>query len=296
MIRGGETNSFLVSPAITLYVTSMTLSPPTRSALYVPADNTRAMEKAASLAADAFIFDLEDGVAPERKASARGALANIDTPINSLKIVRINHRSTPYYESDIAAIASLPINAMMLSKVSDISDIHDAITQLARHDRADIAIWCNIETPRGVLNVREIAAHPSVAALVAGTNDLANDLRVVRTPDRLGLLHALQEMVLAARAYGKIALDGTFINLTDSAGLEAETKQGRTLGFDGKTLIHPSQIEVANRIFSPSEDELAHARAIIAAYEAAMAENKAVTLLNGQMIERLHYDRSKALL
>lgn len=109
-------------------------------------------------------------------------------------------------------------------------------------------------------------------------------------------MHALQEIVLAARAYGKIALDGTFINLADTAGLEAETKQGRVLGFDGKTLIHPSQIEVANRIFLPSEDELAHARAIIAAYEAAMAENKAVTLLNGQMIERLHYDRSKALL
>ena len=136
---------------------------------------------------------------------------------------------------------------------------------------------------------------PQVAALVAGTNDLGNDLRIRRTPDRAGLMLALQTLLLAARAHNKLALDGTFIDLKDEAGLIAEAQQGRMLGFDGKTLIHPSQISPINRIFSPSDEDLAHASELIATYEAAMKEGKAVTLLNGRMIEELHYRQAKTL-
>ncbi len=270
-----------------------------RSALYVPADHERAMAKAASLNADILIFDLEDGVAPEKKSTARTALAQqLDAmlPSDALKITRINHADTPYYADDLKALANAPLDGLMLSKVSGAHDIDDALTHLAQHHRADLPIWCNVETPRGIANAFEIAAHPAVRGLVAGTNDLANDLRIERTADRAGLMHSLQRLVLAARAHDRIVLDGTFINVNDEAGLKAEAEQGRMLGFDGKTLVHPQQIAVANAAFSPSDAQKTQARAIIDAYEAAMAEHKAVILLDGQMIERLHYERAKSII
>jgi (3S)-malyl-CoA thioesterase len=271
----------------------------TRSALYVPADHERAMAKAESLEVDILIFDLEDGVAPQKKAIARAAVVGKLSDIPSagaLKIVRINHHSASYYADDIAALANAPMGGIMLSKVSGAQDIDDALRHLAQHHRADLPIWCNVETPLGVANAFEIAAHPAVRGLVAGTNDLANDLRIERTPDSAALMHSLQRIVLAARAHGRIVLDGTFIDFNDEAGLKAEASHGRMLGFDGKTLVHPKQIAVANAAFSPSDAQREEARAIIKAFEAAMTEHKAVTLLDGRMLERLHYERAKSLL
>lgn len=269
-----------------------------RSAIYVPGDHAGAIAKAPSLAADCILFDLEDGVAPEQKGAALSAICDSVSKADygrKTLVVRINHKDTPYYAADLLAIAQLPVHGIMLSKVASVADVNDALRELAQHERADLGIWCNVETPLGVVNARAIAAHDNVVALVAGTNDLANDLRIIRTPDRAGLMHCLQEIQLAARAYGCVALDGTFVNLDDADGLKREAEQGRMLGFDGKTLIHPKQIDVANEVFGISAAELAEAQAIITAYEAAMAEQKAVTLLNGRMIERLHYDRAREL-
>lgn len=269
-----------------------------RSAIYVPGDHTRAMSKAPCLAADILIYDLEDGVAPDAKATARRAItaALAEPAAKALRLVRINHRETKDYARDVAALLSQPVEGIMLSKVAGVADIDDICAHCAKASRADLAIWCNVETPLGIAHAREIAAHPRVAGIVAGTNDLANELRIRRTSDRAGMMVALQSLVLAARAYDKIVLDGTFVDLDDLDGLKTEAEQGRMLGFDGKTLIHPKQIEIANAVFSPSEAELDEAREIVRAYEAAMRENKAVTLLNGRMIEALHYRRAQEIL
>lgn len=269
-----------------------------RSALYVPADHARALAKSATLPADILIYDLEDGVAPAQKAAGRHALAAwlSQADASHTRLIRINHRSTSFYADDIDFVADTPTDGIMLSKVAGPDDVEDAVAKLGAQSRADLAIWCNVETPRGIINAAAIAAHPNVVGIVAGTNDLANDLRIIRTPDRAGLMHSLQQLLLAARAYHRMILDGTFVDLDDASGLEAETQQGRILGFDGKTLIHPSQIEVANRIFSPSDAEIHQAQRIVEAYEQAMQNHKAVTLLDGSMIEQLHYDRACALL
>lgn len=269
-----------------------------RSALYVPADHDRAMAKAASLDADILIFDLEDGVAPERKALAREAIQRYlnETSFSQCTLVRINHRDTDYYQDDIAAFMDAPLDGIMLSKTGGPEDVDDIVSHLSLAGRGDVAIWANVETPRGVANVMAIAAHAHIAGMVAGTNDLANDLRIRPTADRAGLMHSLQQIHLAARAYGRIVLDGTFVDLEDMEGLKREAEQGRMLGFDGKTLIHPKQIAITNEVFGPSQEELEEASAIIEAYELAMREQKAVTMLGTRMIERLHYDRAKELL
>lgn len=267
-----------------------------RSALYVPCDYERALQKAPERGADILIFDLEDGVAPERKAEGRINIQAFLTQASScVSLLRINHRNTPEYHEDINLAVQLPLDGIMLSKVSGREDIDDAVAQLAGHDRSDLPVWCNVETPLGVANVCEIASHPHVAALVAGTNDLANDLRIRRTAGRAGLMYSLQRILLAGRAYKRITLDGTFVDLEDAEGFKAEVEQGRMLGFDGKTLIHPKQVEIANQVFGPSVEEIEEAKAVIAIYEKAMQEGKAVTLLGSRMIEKLHYDRAREL-
>lgn len=272
-----------------------------RSALYVPGDHDRAMAKAFDRGADALIFDLEDGVAPEQKAAARRAITALLSRARlasrrTLALVRINHHLTNYYADDLAMLAACPMDGIMLSKVASTEDVEIATSALAKGNRADLPIWCNIETPEGVCNVAKIASLPLVQGLVAGTNDLANDLRLHRTPGRQELCFALQQIVCAGRAYGKMVLDGTFIDLQDTDGLMAEARQGRAWGFHGKTLIHPNQIDPVHRVFSPSAEEITHAQAVIRAYESAMQGGKAVTLLDGRMIERLHYDRALQLL
>lgn len=269
-----------------------------RSALFVPGDHAKAMERAHERPADALIFDLEDGVSD--KAAAREAILEAlasDRFANHFTVVRLNHISTEDGELDVKAFGPSPCDALMLSKVSGAKETKNCLRFIAQYGGADKPIWANIETPSGVMNVANIADIKQVKALVMGTNDLANDLRIQRMPDRSTLLYALQKVVLMARANGCLALDGTYMDIKDEAGLRAEAEQGRAFGFDGKTLIHPVQIEVANEIFSPSAEEVARAKQIIETYEReAINKHKAVCLMGNEMIERLHYTRAKQVL
>lgn len=270
----------------------------TRSALFVPCDHARAMEKAKTLPADILIFDLEDGVSPAHKLQAREAAIEAissDAYHHATRVVRTNSLHSAWGKDDVLALAVTLPDAMMLPKVESAAQVQEVVNILAAQDRADMPIWCNIETPRGVLNAAEIATHPNVRALVAGTNDLGNDLNIIRTPDRAALLHSLSHLILAAKASGRLVLDGTYIQFDKPEGLEAEAQQGRMLGFDGKTLVHPSQIDVVNRTFSPSAAEIARSLRLIEAYEAAMREGREVLVFEGGMIERLHYERAKQL-
>ncbi len=270
-----------------------------RTALFVPGDHAKAMERAHERPADALIFDLEDGVSPDAKEAAREAIATAlseERFAGHITVVRLNHTSTDWGVKDAQTFATLPCDAIMLSKVSSRRDTEAALRLLGYHGGADKPIWANIETPAGVMNVAEIAELPQIKALVMGTNDLANDLRILRTPDRAALMHSLQQVQLVGRATGCTVLDGTFMDVKDEAGLRAEAEQGRMLGFDGKTLIHPAQIAIANEVFSPTEEEVARAKVIIETYEReALGKHKAVCLMGNEMIERLHYDRAREL-
>ncbi|MBX7198022.1 MAG: CoA ester lyase [Rhodospirillaceae bacterium] len=272
---------------------------PRRSALYMPASNARALEKAKTLAADVLIFDLEDAVAPEAKAAAR------DAAVAAVKgggygpreiLIRANGRDTPWCAVDLAAIASSGAHGAVLPKVSGADDIARAENLLAAAP-ATLALWAMIETPRGVLNAAEIAgAGTRLAGLIVGTADLAKDLRCAHPADRWPMLQALQMCVLAARANGLAVLDGVHLDIADMGGFDAACRQGRDLGFDGKTLIHPSQIAGANAAFSPGADELERAKRIMAAHAEAAAQGKGVTLLDGRLVEALHVKEAQRLL
>jgi len=265
---------------------------PRRSLLFMPGANTRALEKSRELPADGLIFDLEDAVAPDAKDAARAsvaaALAQGGYGRREL-VLRVNALDTEWGESDLAAAAAMPIHAVLLPKVESVERVRQTV---ARLDRAgappDLAIWCMIETPRGVLAVAEIAASARVAALVMGTSDLTKDLQACDIPDRLPLMMSLQLVLLAARANGLAALDGVHLDLADEAGFWALCAQGRALGFDGKTLIHPKQIAPANAAFAPGPDEIAQAQKIIAAHEAALAAGKGIVVVDGRLVENLH--------
>lgn len=256
---------------------------PRRSVLYVPASNPRALAKAASLPADAFIFDLEDAVAPADKVAARenlraawgsGAFGQRE------RAIRVNARGTAWGADDLALCAELRPDAVVLPKVESAASV----------EGLDRPVWCMIETPRGVLNAAEIAAAPFVAALVAGTSDLAKGLRVRPHPERLPLLHSLSAIVLAARAAGMAALDGVCLALDDLEAFEREAAQGVALGFDGKTLIHPRTIEIANRLFAPDAAELAEARRVVAAWEAT---GTGLVVVDGRLVEALHVEAAR---
>jgi citrate lyase subunit beta/citryl-CoA lyase len=266
-----------------------------RSVLYVPGDNARAVAKLPSLNADAFIFDLEDGVSPENKALARNQIGDAlasGALADRFCVVRINAWDAQEAALDIAFFAALPIDALMLPKVESA----DSIVRLARSMKQEgyddsTWIWANIETPKAIVALEAIAAsHSRLHALVAGTNDLRKALHLPHDATRTGLLHSLSRMVLLARAHDLIALDGTYIDLQHDAGFAPEALQGRHLGFDGKTLIHPKHIEAANAAFSPSDAALAHAQQVVEAYRHAMQNGKAIAVVNGQMVEKLHYD------
>jgi citrate lyase subunit beta/citryl-CoA lyase len=278
---------------------------PRRSVLYMPGSNPRALEKAASLAADGLILDLEDAVAPEAKAAARDLVAKAAGPDRASfgrreVIVRVNALDTPWGHDDVVAAARLKADAILFPKVSTPEDVMAAIRALeAAGAPESLPIWIMAETPRGILEIDRIAgAHPRLACIVAGTSDLARDLRARHTPGREGMLAALSLMVLAARAHGLDALDGVHLDLQDEAGFAAACEQGRNMGFDGKTLIHPKQLEAANRIFAPSAAELQTATKVVAAWNAARAEGKGVCVVDGKLIEKLHveeYERMIAL-
>jgi len=267
---------------------------PCRSALYIPGSKARALDKARGLAADVILFDLEDAVAPDEKPGARAALAEELGKGGygpRMRIVRINALDTHWGAEDACAVARMDCDAVLLPKVTGPGDI-DAIAALV----PDKPIWAMMESPAGILNAAAIAAHPALGGFVIGTNDLAKDLGTRTTPDRAALWTALQTCVLAARAHGVVVLDGVYNAFKDAEGLRAECQQGRDFGMDGKTLIHPAQLEIANAVFAPSEAELETARRRIAAYDAAIAEGQAVAVVDGQIVENLHVETARATL
>ncbi|MGI3165470.1 HpcH/HpaI aldolase/citrate lyase family protein [Pseudooceanicola sp. 200-1SW] len=266
---------------------------PYRSLLYIPGSKERALEKARSLAVDAILFDLEDAVMPEAKEAARDTLAAALAEGGygpRAKIVRVNGLDTEWGRGDVAALAGADIDAILLPKVNSAADI-DALAALC-----DVPIWAMMETPLAIFNALEIAAHPRVQGFVAGTNDLAKELNCRTRADRLPMQMALQTILMAARAHDVIAADGVYNQFKDEAGLEAECEQGRDLGFDGKTLIHPAQVETANRVFAPSEAEVDLARRQIAAYEEVLATGQGVAVVDGKIVENLHVDTARKTL
>lgn len=258
---------------------------PYRSVLYIPAANARAMEKARGLAADAIIFDLEDAVAPDAKAAARDALAQALTQDYGARarIVRINALSTEWGADDASACAGLDIDAVLIPKVDGPDDLDRVATLIP-----DTPLWAMMETPLGMLNAAAIAAHPRLAGMVMGTNDLAKDLGSRFRADRLPMMAGLGLCLLAAKAHGVVIVDGVFNAFKDDDGLRAECEQGRDMGFDGKTLIHPAQLDIANAAFAPTEEEVALARRQIEAFDAATAQGQGVAVVDGRIVENLH--------
>jgi citrate lyase subunit beta / citryl-CoA lyase len=274
---------------------------PRRSVLFLPGANPRALEKARALPADGLIFDLEDAVAPAAKEAARAAVAAALTAGGYApreRVLRVNPLAGAWGHGDLAAAATLPIDAVLLPKVEDAERVRVAIDLLeVQGAPPELAVWCMIETPRGVLAAPEIAgASPRVAALVLGTSDLTNALHAREAKDRLPLLTALGLVLLAARAHGRAALDGVHLDLADAEGFAAACRQGSSLGFDGKTLIHPSQIAPANAAFTPTEEEVARARRIVAAYGKASAGGRGAVRIEGRLVEALHVEEAQRTL
>lgn len=268
------------------------MSRPYRSVLYIPAANQRAMEKARTLAADAIIFDLEDAVAPAEKPGARDLLrsALAQDYGGRARIVRINGFDTEWGRDDAAAFAT-GADAVLVPKVSHPGDL-DAVAAIV----PDTPLWAMMETALGMLNAAAIAAHPRLQGMVMGTNDLAKELGSRNRPDRLAMQAGLGLCLLAARAHGRVIVDGVFNAFKDADGLRAECEQGRDMGFDGKTLIHPAQLDIANAAFAPTEAEVDLSRRQIEAYEAAIAEGKAVAVVDGRIVENLHVETARRTL
>jgi citrate lyase subunit beta / citryl-CoA lyase len=254
---------------------------PRRSVLYMPGSNARAMEKARDIACDAVILDLEDAVAPDAKELARAQVAEAVAAGFGRRevVVRINGLVTPWGADDLAAATRMKPDAILVPKVSATGDL--AI------DTGGIALWAMIETPLAILNIAALAG-AGAACFVMGTNDLIKELRGQHTPDRANLHAALGLSVAAARAHGLAAIDGVFNDIADADGFAAHCRQARSFGFDGKTLIHPSQVGPCNDIFAPSADEVAAARKIIAAFDQPANRDKGAIKLDGRMVERLH--------
>ncbi|WP_095587258.1 HpcH/HpaI aldolase/citrate lyase family protein [Actibacterium ureilyticum] len=267
---------------------------PYRSVLYIPGSKERALEKAKTLPVDAIIFDLEDAVAIEEKENARALLAETlkagDYGIRA-RIVRVNGLDTDWGRDDIAAFVGADIDAILIPKVGSAADVQ-AVADLI----PDVPLWAMMETPQGMLNAAEIAAHPRMAGFVMGTNDLAKELKCRFRADRLPMLTSLQLCLLAARAEGIVAVDGVYNAFKDEDGLKAECEQGRDMGFDGKTLIHPAQVEITNAAFAPTEDEIDLARRQIEAFEEAEKAGQGVAVVDGKIVENLHVATAREIL
>ena len=272
-----------------------------RSILYVPGANTRALARASSTGADGWIFDLEDAVAPDMKGQARLLVAErLAKQEGSSFVVRINGLDTPWAGEDLAMVNMARPAAVLVPKLESAGDLAKVKALLGE----GIAIWGMLETPRGILAVETIAealaerapmgSEPS--CLVMGLNDLSQSTQARQTPGRAPMLAWMSRCILAARAHGVGIIDGVFNDLRDPQGLRAECLQARDLGFDGKTLIHPDQVEVANTAFLPSEQETAHARAIVEAFEAPGSGQVGAIAVNGQMVERLHLLQAQRVL
>jgi citrate lyase subunit beta / citryl-CoA lyase len=275
---------------------------PRRSVLYMPGSNARAIEKAKGLPVDVVILDLEDSVAPDAKLAARAQVAG------AVKaggfgprevVVRINGFDTPWWHDDVSAIGHAKPDAILVPKVTSCEQCDDVVERLidVRADHA-IRIWAMMETPLAILHAETIAAaarnvESRLSAFVMGTNDLAKDTRARITPGRPAMLPWLMTCVVAARAYGIDIIDGVYNDLGNAEGFAQECAQARELGFDGKTLIHPNQIEACNAAFSPSAEEVAQAKKIIAAFDLTENHGKGVIQLDGRMVERLHAEMAQ---
>ncbi len=273
---------------------------PRRSVLYMPAANERALEKAQTIPADAIIFDLEDAVAPDAKPDARAkAVAAVQSGLYGGRelTIRCNGLDTEWGTADLAAAGAAGPSAVVIPKVDTVEAVEAVATQLdAAGAPASVRIWPMIETPTAMFNVRAIAAHPRVAVLVMGTNDLAKELRSPIVPGRHPLVPHLATALLAAREAGKVILDGVYNDVKNADGFEAECRQGMEMGFDGKTLIHPSQVEPANAVWAPSADEVDYAERVIAAFDEAVADGRGVVTVDGRMIENLHVANARRVL
>ncbi|BAE52753.1 HpcH/HpaI aldolase/citrate lyase family protein [Paramagnetospirillum magneticum] len=277
-----------------------TTARPRRSVLYMPGSNPRTLEKARTLPADGLILDLEDAVAPDAKDVARSQV------VDAVKaggygarelLIRVNSLATPWGQADVAAAASSGTHAVLIPKVESADTVRQVeAIMVANGAPADMAIWCMMETPRGMLKAEEIAgSSPRMGGFVMGTSDLAKDLHCAHTRDRLPMITSLGLCLLAARAYGLAALDGVYLDLNDDEGFAYSCQQGLELGFDGKTLIHPKTIETANRVFAPAEKEIEWSKKIIAAHAEASAAGKGVVVVDGKLIENLHVENARRI-
>lgn len=273
---------------------------PRRSVLYMPSSNERALEKAKSIPCDALILDLEDAVAPDAKETARAnavAAAGSGEYGHREITIRCNGLDTPWGGDDLAAAATSGAASVVIPKVGSV-DYLDEITRRLHvaGAPADLTIWAMVETPTAIMDIRAIAHHPRVNVLVMGNNDLAKELRTGVLPERTPLLPALAMALLGAREAGKVILDGVYNDVQDAEGFLAEARQGKAMGFDGKTLVHPSQVEPANEVWAPSQDEIDFSRRVIEAFETAEREGRGVITVDGRMIENLHVENAKRIL
>ncbi|MEM9878689.1 MAG: CoA ester lyase [Pseudomonadota bacterium] len=273
---------------------------PRRSILYLPGSNPRALEKAKTLPADGYIFDLEDAVAPDAKEQARDQVcAAVKAGGYGARelVIRVNGLDTDWAEADIAAASAAGPDAILLPKVESPEQVHTLARQMqAAGAPENTEIWVMMETPRAMFATLEIAsAHEKLACLVMGTSDLVKDLHAHHTPMRMPVITSLSLCLLAARAEGLAILDGVYADLKDETGFAQSCRQGVEMGFDGKTLVHPNQIGPANAAFAPDADEVDFSRRIIAAHAEATAQGKGIVVVDNKMIEGLHVDNAKRL-
>ena len=272
---------------------------PRRSVLYMPSSNERALEKAKTLPVDALILDLEDAVAPDAKDQAREnacAAARSGAYGRRELTIRINGIGTQWHEADLAAACAAGPDAVVVPKVGSAEEVRQLVAAMESAGAPDhTKLWAMVETPQAMLHCEEIAAASErLAVLVMGTNDLAKELHAEHVPGRHPLLTGLGLCLLAARATGTVILDGVFNDVVDAAGFEAECLQGRQMGFDGKTLIHPGQVEACNRVFAPSAEQVEEAQGVLQAWEAGAGSG--VVTHKGRMIEALHVDTARRVL
>ena len=273
---------------------------PRRSVLYMPSSNERALEKAKAIACDALIFDLEDAVAPDAKETARAnavAAARSGEYGHREITIRCNGLATPWGADDLAAAATSGAASVVIPKVDSVEYLNEIEQRLdAAGAPAEMTIWAMIETPTAIMDVRAIAHHPRVNVLVMGNNDLAKELRTGVLPERTPLIPHLALALLGAREADKVILDGVYNDVRDPDGFLVEAEQGKAMGFDGKTLVHPSQVDPANEVWAPSADEVDFSRRVIEAFEEAEAEGRGVVTVDGRMIENLHVENAKRIL
>jgi citrate lyase subunit beta/citryl-CoA lyase len=265
----------------------------------MPSSNERALEKAKEIPADAIIFDLEDAVAPDAKPAAREQAAAAVTSGEYGRrelTIRCNGLDTEWGVDDLAAAGAVRPSGVVIPKVDSVATLDEVARRLDEAGASDTTIWAMVETPTAILDARSIAAHERVAVLVMGTNDLAKELRAELLPGRHPLVPHLATALLAAREAGKVILDGVYNDVKDAEGFESECRQGAEMGFDGKTLIHPSQVEPCNSVWAPTTDAVEYAERVIAAFQEAEAEGRGVVTVDGRMVENLHVANARRTL